>query len=333
MTLAGSRPRTLLLLARTVFLCTTAGSVAPVTAGEPPAGGPVMLVVHVNPGSGADVFARFVAETIKRERLMPAGVEVLNKAGAGGAVALSYMAPRKGDATHLLSVTSFIISTPLRNKDLPSYKEFQPVATMATDTNGIFVLASGPHRTVQDLIEAARRKPKSVTTAFSVWGGTNHIIAHQLGKTTGVEFAYVIFKGGAEASGALLGGHVDFTSDNPSEVRGHVEAGKLRPLAVVGDRRLPIFRDVPTLAELGYNLGPIVPTFRGFVAAPGVSREVVDAYAAVLRKVMYTTAWKRYVADNQLEESFRGPSEMMAFLDHISGVYTRFNAEVGQQKK
>jgi putative tricarboxylic transport membrane protein len=333
MTVSLNRVRALLALLTAVVVSIAAGSAAAATAGEPPAGGPLMLVVHVNPGSGADVFARFVAETIKRERLLPAGVEVLNRAGAGGAVALSYMAQRKGDATHLLSVTSFIISTPLRNKELPSYKEFQPVATMATDTNGIFVLASGPHRTVEDLIEAARRKPKSVTSAFSVWGGTNHIIAHQLGKATGVEFAYVIFKGGAEASGALLGGHVDFTSDNPSEVRGHVEAGKLRVLAVVGERRLPVFRDVPTLTELGYKLGPILPTFRGFVAAPGVSREAVEAYAAMLRKVMDTPAWKRYVADNQLEESFRGPSETMAFLDHISGVYTRFNAEVGQQKK
>jgi putative tricarboxylic transport membrane protein len=333
MTLQLSRPFILLVLASTVVLCSAARSMAAAAAAESPLSGPVKFVVHVNPGSGADVFARFIAEIIRRERLLPAGVEVLNRGGASGAVAINYMAQRKADPTHLLSVTSFIVATPLRNKELPSYKEFPPVATMAIDTNGIFVLASGPHRTVKDLIDAARRKPKSVTSAFGVWGGTNHIIAHQLGKTTGVEFAYVIFKGGSEASAALLGGHVDFTSDNPSEVRGHVEAGRLRALAVVGERRLPVFPEVPTLKELGYNLGPILPTFRGFVAAPGVSREVVDAYAALLRKVTETAAWKRYIVDNALEEEFRGPAEMATFLDHITDVYVRFNAEVGQQKK
>ena len=64
-----------------------------------------------------------------------------------------------------------------------------------------------------------------------------------------------------------------------------------------------------------------------------MSREVVDAYAAVLRRVMETAAWKRYMADNALEEEFRSPSEMATFLDDITDVYVRFNAEVGQQKK
>jgi len=327
-------PFTLLVRVLTVALCAVPQFMKSAVAAEWRPGEPVKFVTHVNPGGGGDIFTRFVVETIRSDNLWPGvSMEVLNRSGASGAVAINYLAQKKGEAANLLNVTSYVLATPLRNKELPTYREFQPVAVMATDTNAIYVQASGPYRTLQDLIEAARRKPKSVTKAFGVWGGTNHIIGHQLAKATGVEFAYVIFKGGGESTTALLGGHVDFTSDNPSEVRGHVESGKLRVVAVVGDRRLPVFKDVPTLKELGYNIGPILPTFRGFIAPAGTPKEAIDTYAALFRRVIGTAAWKRYVADNQLEEEFRGPTEMKAYLDGINETFIRLNAEIGQLKK
>lgn len=276
---------------------------------------PVKFVVHTGPGSGADLFARQIAEIIKQEALLPVAVEVLNKGGGGGAVAINFLAERKGDPTYLMSITNVFLTTPLRQKGLPTYREFRPVAVMAHDTNAIQVLAASPYKTINDLLDAARARPKKITHAFGAFGGTDHIIGYQLGKASGAQFNYVAFKGGGEATTALLGGHVDFVTGNPGETRAHVAAGRLRVLAVVGDKRLPVFPEVPTLKELGIDLGGTFAVFRGFVAPADVPREAVEAYAAVLRKVMEAPAWKGYVAANDLAEEFLGPAQMAKFLE------------------
>ena len=284
---------------------------------------PVRFVVHTSPGAGADLFARHIAELIKQERLLPVPVEVINKSGGGGALAINFLAERKDDPTHIMAVTNVFLTTPLRQKGLPTYRDFQPVAVMAHDTNAIQVLASSSHKTVKDLVEAARAQPKKISHAFGAFGGTDHIIGYQLAKATGVRFSYVAFKGGGDAVTALLGGHVDFVTGGPGETRAHLQAGKLRALAVVGDKRLPTLPDVPTLKEAGINLGGTYAVFRGFVAPAGVPRAAIDLYAATLQKVMGTPAWKRYVADGELEEQYLGPAQMGKFLE------TR-NADLGR---
>lgn len=297
-----------------ILLCVAAVATSAIGAEWRPAQ-PVKLVVHTSPGSGADLFARQIAEIIKQEALLPVAVEIVNRGGGGGAVAINALAERRGDPTYLMSVTNVFLTTPLRQKGLPTYRDFRPVAVMAHDTNAIQVLAASPYRTIKDLLDAARAQPKKVTHAFGAFGGTDHIIGYQLGKATGVQFNYVAFKGGGEATTALLGGHVDFVTGNPGETRAHVQAGKLRVLAAIGEKRLPVFPEVPTLKELGVNLGGTFAVFRGFVAPADVPREAVDAYAAVLRKVMDAPAWKRYVADNDLSEEFLGPLQMARFLE------------------
>ncbi|MGQ0522291.1 MAG: Bug family tripartite tricarboxylate transporter substrate binding protein [Betaproteobacteria bacterium] len=293
---------------------------------------PVKFVVHTSPGAGADLFARHIAEIIRQNALLSVPVEVINKSGGGGALAISYLAERKGDPSHIMAVTNVVLTTPLRQKGLPTYRDFQPVAVMAHDTNAIQVLASSPHKTVKDLIEAARAQPKKVSHAFGAFGGTDHIIGYQLAKATGVQFSYVAFKGGGDAVTALLGGHVDFVTGGPGETRAHLQAGKLRALAVVGDKRLPTLPDVPTLKEAGVNLGGTYAVFRGFVAPADVPREAIDLYAATLQKVMGTPAWKRFVADGELEEQFLGPAQMAKFLETRNADLARVLAELALAK-
>jgi putative tricarboxylic transport membrane protein len=293
---------------------------------------PVKLVVHTGPGSGADLFARQIAEIIKQRALLPVAVEVVNKGGGGGAVAINFLAERRGDPTYLMSVTNVFLTTPLRQKDLPTYRDFQPVAVMADDTNAIQVLATSPYRTMKDLIDAAGAQPKKVVHAFGAFGGTDHIIGYQLAKAAGVQFNFVAFKGGGEATTALLGGHVDFVTGNPGETRGHVQAGKLRVLAVVGEKRLPIFPEVPTLRELGINLGGTFAVFRGFVAPAAVPDEAIKAYAAMLRGVMDAPVWKRYVEDNDLSERFLGPAQMASFLEKRNADLASVLAELAKSK-
>lgn len=313
-----------------IALCATAATTASAAEWRPTQ--PVKFVVHTSPGAGADLFARHIAEIIKQSALLPVPVEVINKSGGGGALAINFLAERKGDATHLMAVTNVLLTTPLRQKGLPSYRDFQPVAVMAHDTNAIQVLGTAPYKTVKDLIDAARTQPKKITHAFGAFGGTDHIIGFQLAKATGVQFNYVAFKGGGEAVTALLGGHVEFVTGNPGESRAHVQAGKLRVLAVVGEKRLPTLPDVPTLKEAGINLGGTYAVFRGFIAPAGITREAIDAYASMLKRVMDTPAWKRYTTDNDLAEEYLGPAQMATFLDSRNADLARVLAELALVK-
>lgn len=293
---------------------------------------PLKIVAHTAPGGGADVFARQVGEIVRQAKLLPVPVEILNRAGGGGAVAINFVHEKRGDPSYLLCVTNVLLTTPMTQKGLPTYKEFVPVVVMASDTNAIHVLASSPYRTARDLIEAARSKPNSITHAFGAFGGTDHIIGFQLAKAAGVQFKYVAFRGGGEATVALLGGHVDFVTGNPSETRAYVEAGKLRVLGIVGDTRLALFPDVPTLREQGIPLAGTYAVFRGFVAPPGVSRAAAEAYAEVFRKVMVTPEWKRFVSDNQLVGEYSDPTGMAKFLDERNAQLAQALSEISRTK-
>jgi putative tricarboxylic transport membrane protein len=293
---------------------------------------PLKIIVHTSPGAGADLLARHIAEIVKQNALLAVPIEVINRSGGGGALAINHLAERKGDASYLMAVTNVLLTTPLRQKGLPSYRDFQPVAVLAHDTNAIQVLGTSPYKTVKDLIEAARTQPKKITHAFGAFGGTDHIIGYQLAKATGVQFTYVAFKGGGEAVTNLLGGHIDFVTGNPGESRAHVQAGRIRVLAVVGDKRLPTFPDVPTLKEQGINLGGTYAVFRGFVAPADVPREAIEFYATMLKRVMDAPAWKRYAADNDLEEAYLGPAQMAKFLESRNADLARVLTELGLVK-
>lgn len=293
---------------------------------------PLKIVAHTAPGGGADLFARQVGEIVRQAKLLPVPIEVMNRSGGGGAIAINFVHEKRGDPSYLLCVTNVLLTTPMTQKGLPTYKDFTPVAVMATDTNAIHVLASSPYRTTRDLIEAARSRPNAITHAFGAFGGTDHIIGFQLAKATGVQFKYVAFKGGGEAAVALLGGHVDFVTGNPGETRAHVEAGKLKVLGIVGDKRLSIFPDVPTLKEQGIPLSGTYAVFRGFVAPPGIPRGAGEGYAEVLRKVMETSDWKRYVADNQLVEEYNDAAGMAKFLEERNARLAQVLSEISKTR-
>ncbi|HST00462.1 MAG TPA: tripartite tricarboxylate transporter substrate-binding protein, partial [Usitatibacter sp.] len=131
----------------------------------------------------------------------------------------------------------------------------------------------------------------------------------------GAKWAYVSFPGGGERLAALLGGHVDIMVIEPQEAGEQVRAGKLRVLAQLTETRLPGYPEVPTLKEAGFNFTP-TPQIRGVVAPPQQSAEATAYWIDRFEKLRRTASWKKYVADNQLEEAFvPGPEFAKAMKD------------------
>jgi putative tricarboxylic transport membrane protein len=131
-----------------------------------------------------------------------------------------------------------------------------------------------------------------------------------LQRLTGASWVYVPFPGGGERVANVLGGHAQLYITDAPEVKEHVRKGSLRVIVQLTEKRLPQFPDVPTIKEAGLDL-MIIQSVRGIVAPPEIPREAVDFWVGVLKRMTQTASWKRYIADNQLEEGFLTGAELM----------------------
>ena len=275
---------------------------------------PIKIVVHTPAGTGSDLVARQVADIIEKNKLAPVPIEVLNKTGGGGMSAMTFTAAQKADPHFIMAVTNAFLATPLRQKTDLNYEDFAMLRILAEDSNAVQVNGSSTIKTMDDLVKAAKAKPKALSLGVGAIGGTDHMLGHALGKTIGADFNSVSFDGGGEASTALMGGHVDVTTGGPSESRGQIDAGRIRVLAVVGDKRLNSLPNVPTLSELGIKLDNTFAVIRGFVASGEVPKEAVDYYADLLGRVAATDQWKAFATKSDFADVQIGPAEMKAYV-------------------
>ena len=291
---------------------------------------PVELVVHTAAGGGGDLFARTVAEIITRDKLLPQPLVVTNKGGGGGTIAFNYVAGKRGDPYILLAVPSTVLLTaPLRSGLDIGLDKFTPLGSLALDPNALAVRADSPYATLGDMIEAAKREPESIVIAFGSIGGTGHYFAYQLEKTTGARFRTVSMKG-AQAVLSVLGGHVHATTENLSEVMGHVEAKKMRILGVPTAQRIAAAPDIPTLREQGYDIRTGVR--RGFAAPAGIPKEAAAVLEAMLEKAHQSAAWKEHAARNLLDSTYLNGAGFARFLAERQPDMVQFMKDAGLAK-
>ena len=317
-------------LSGAVCACIALLSPAVVAQGYPTR--PVELIVHTSAGSGGDVVSRAVAEIVRREKLLPQPLQVVNRVGGAGALAFNYFKTKRGDPHHLLSVTSTLLAMAYRPDINIGLENYTPVALMAVDPQTIMVPANSPYKTVKELVEAARKSPDTLVAATTSVSGTGRLLVYLIEKAVpGARFKFVTFKGGSEAVTSTAGGHTTFTTENLSEGLGFVEGKTLRVLAISASRRLPQAPDVPTLQELGFPI--TVGTIRGFTFTAGVPKEAVTAMESALEIVHKSPEWKELAKRNIFEDVFMGSAEFTRFLAQRLEEYKGFYDAVGLGKK
>jgi putative tricarboxylic transport membrane protein len=278
---------------------------------------PVDFVVHTGPGGGSDVLARAVAAMMEKEKLVPVRMNVLNKPGGNGAVAAAYLYEKKDDPNTIGFITSVWIAGPLTSSEAKiTVNDLKPIAELLLEPAVIAVRADSPFKTLKDFIDAAKAKPGSLKQSGGSVTSRDNIVRLQLEHYTGAKWAFVSFPGGGERLAALLGGHVDMMVIEPQEAGEHVRAGKLRVLAQLSDKRLPSYPDAPTLKEAGFDVKS-TPQIRGVVAPPQQPEEASAYWEGRFAKLRETASWKKYVLDNQLEESFQPGAEMKKSMADI----------------
>jgi len=217
----------------------------------------INMVVPFAPGGIADITGRPLAIPLAKELGQPIIIE--NRAGAGGAVGMSYASKQKPDGNTLLMALSSIVTIPEADKVMgraPSYtlNQFTPIALVSADPTVLVVRANSPWKTTADLIKDAKAKPNTLSFSSSGIYGTTHVAQAMLWQAAGVDMIHVPYGGGGPSMQALLAGQVDITSQAPGTVAAHLKAGTVRVLGTWGVERLKAWPEVPTMKEQGYNV-------------------------------------------------------------------------------
>jgi putative tricarboxylic transport membrane protein len=289
---------------------------------------PLEFVVHTSAGGGTDIFGRVVAEIIAREKLLNQPINVINRAGGGGAIAYTYTKSKRGDPHTVAVVASLAMITQTLRPELDlGMEHYTPIAFLASDPQAVMVPADSPYKTLKDLIEAGRKNPDSIVASVTSPGGSGRLLVWLLEKETGAKFKSVSFKSGGDAIIQVMGGHTQFTTENISEGYGAVEGKKLRVLAVTSLTRLAIVPDAPTLKEAGINLH--VGTGRGFAMPAGVPKEAAATMEATLARVYKTAQWKEHAQKNFYENIWMGSAEYAKHLAERRAQHGEFLKAVG----
>lgn len=246
---------------------------------------PVQLVIPYPPGGSADLVARPLSIKLQERLGQPVVLEY--KPGAGGTLASQYAARAKPDGyTFIMVLAAHAINASLYPK-LPydTRKDFAPVSLVANLPLLVTGSSALKARTVPELIAQARANPGKITFASAGNGNTSHLAAEYFSTAAGVKMTHVPYKGSAPMVNALLGGEVDLAFDSASTSLPHVKAGKLHPLAVTGERRMPMLPDVPTMQELGVP-NFVVNGWYAILAPAGTPAEITERLSREIATVV-----------------------------------------------
>ena len=246
---------------------------------------PVRLVVPYAPGGTTDFAARLLAA--KLAETLGQTVVVDNRPGAGSIIGSDLVAKAIPDGYTLLMVDTGFSVTPALYAKLPfdAGKDFMPVTEAMRVSNWLIVPASLAARSVNDLVALAKAKPGVLTFGSGGVGSPFHMAGEQFKIAAKLDIVHVPYKGGGPALTDLIGGHISMLFPTMTIALPHVNAGRLRALAVIAPKRSAAQPDVPTMAESGYA-GVTMTSWYGVMAPTGVPRPLVEKLAGEISKVL-----------------------------------------------
>jgi len=277
----------------------------------------IETVVHTGPGGGSDLFARAIAEMLQKEKLISQRMQVVNKSGGGPAVAMAYLAEKRGETHTVGFYTGVWVTNPLTTVEATvTLKDLTPITRLVLEPAVIAVKADSPYKTMKDFIDAAKKNPKQLAQSGGTITSRDNLMRLLLQKTTGAQWNFISFPSGGERLSNLLGGHVQMMVIEPQEAGEQIRAGNLRVIATLTEKRLPSMANVPTIKEQGIDV-PLIPQARGMLLPPAASKEVIAYWEGVFDAFVKTPTWKQYVEQNQFEDAYlKGPA-LNKFIDAL----------------
>lgn len=235
----------------------------------------IQIIVPVAPGGGSDILARLVGD--KLAGILKQSVVIDNKPGGGHVVGTSIGAKAAPDGHTLTMVGMPHVVNPLLHSNLSydAIKDFKPVVLLAQVPIVLVVHSSSPYKTVQDLVEDARRKPGEIAFASTSMNGSGHLAGELLKLQSKIDLTHIPYRGSSAALQDVVPGRVPVMFDALVTAEPHIRSGSLRPLAVTTRGRAAQFPDVPTMVESGYK-DFSVSGWLGFLVPSGTPDSSVD---------------------------------------------------------
>lgn len=273
------------------------------------------MMIPANPGGGWDTTARALGKALQ-EAGAASSVQYENKGGAAGALGLAqFVNASKGDANAMMTMGAVMLGGIITGKPPVNVTQATPLARLTSEYNVFVVPAASPFKTMKDVVEALKKDPGSVKWGGGSRGSTEHIAAAMLARAVGVDAAkinYVPFRGGGEATAAILGGNVSVGGSGYSEFQQYIETGKMRPIAVTSAARLKGI-NIPTMKEQGYEV--VIGNWRGLYGAPGITAEQRKALIDMIVKATKTKSWAESLEKNNWTPALMTGAEFEDFVD------------------
>jgi tripartite-type tricarboxylate transporter receptor subunit TctC len=297
----------------------------------------VEFVIPAGTGGGADQMARLTQGIVAKHNLMKQALIPVNRSAGAGAEGFLAVKDSKGEPHKIIITLSNLFTTPLATGVPFSYKDLTPVAMLALDQFVLWVNVETPYKSAKEYLDAVKAAGPN---KFKM-GGTgskqeDQIITVAIEKALGVKFNYLPFAGGGAVAVQLVGKHVDSTVNNPIEAVAQWRAGKLRPLCVFDDTRMPYknkvtetmsWNDIPTCKESGVPMDYVM--LRGIFTVPGATKEQVDFYVNLFKKVRETPEWKKFMEDGAFNQTFMVGQDYVKWVEKNEALHRTLMKEAG----
>lgn len=308
------RTRTATVVALVLALAATLGACGVTRGGDDPDNRRLRMMIPNSPGGGYDLTGRAAAQVMEEDDLT-GRFEITNVIGASGTVAMQRLLNERGADDLVMLMGLGVVGATYTNDSAARVSKATPIARLVEEQEGLLVPADSPFKTVDDLVTAWKKNPRSVTVGGgSSPGGPDHLFPMQLAQTLGIDpkdVNYIAYDGGGPLTTALLGEKIQVGTSGLGEFQGQIDDGSLRVLAVSGDERLDGI-DAPTLTESDIDL--VFTNWRGLLAPPGIDDATREYLTGLVTEMHDTPEWREALKRNGWIDAFATGEEFGTFL-------------------
>lgn len=292
---------------------------------------PIRLIIPFPPGGPSDIVGRAVGQKLSEQ--LGENVVPDNRPGAGGNPAAGAAAKAPPDGYTILIVAPSIALSPslYSNLTYDAARDLTPVARLATIENVLLVHPSVPAKTLKQLVALARANPGKLNYGSGGPGTTNHLANELLKSLEKINMVHVPYKGATLATVALIGGEVDEVIVSVASGLPMIQSGKVRPLAVLSERRVATLPDVPTAKESGVD-GFLMSIWYGMFAPAGTPREIISRLNREVIKALESPAMRKRMAAAGIDPWPGTPEQMASLLRNETARFAKIVESAGLQK-
>ena len=275
----------------------------------------IKMMIPANPGGGWDTTGRALGKALTDAQAADS-VSFDNKGGAAGALGLAqFVNGSKADPNAMMVMGAVMLGGIITGKPPVGLNQATPLARLTTEYNVFVLPASSPYKNMKEVVEQLKKDPGSIKWGGGSRGSTEHIAAAMIARDAGVDpskINYVAFRGGGEATAAILGGNVTVGGSGLSEFSEYIKTGKMKALAMTSGARLKGV-DIPTLKEQGINVE--IGNWRGVYGAGGITPEQRKALIDMIVKATKSKTWADAIEKNNWTPAVITGAEFEKFVD------------------